>query len=87
MVTSAFFHGGLMHIGMNMLSYAALGKTLENHLGTLFLTFTVMNSVVYSSFLYLSISVITSMIGYNTWMTTQSLGFSGVLFHLLGQCI
>lgn len=74
-----------MHIGMNMLSYAALGKTLENHLGTLFLAFTVVNSVVYSSFLYLFISVIASMIGYSTWMTTQSLGFSGVLFHLLGQ--
>ncbi|GFH56655.1 hypothetical protein CTEN210_13131 [Chaetoceros tenuissimus] len=83
MITSAFFHGGLMHIGMNMLSYAALGKTLENHLGTLFLAFTVVNSVVYSSFLYLFISVIASMIGYSTWMTTQSLGFSGVLFHLL----
>lgn len=76
-----------MHIGMNMLSFAALGRTLENHLGTLFLTFTVINSVVYSSFLYLSVSVIASMFGYSTWMATQSLGFSGVLFHLLGQCI
>ena len=34
-ITSAFLHGGIMHIGMNMMSLVALGGILEPNYGTL----------------------------------------------------
>lgn len=34
LITSAFFHGGLMHIGMNMMSLFYLGASLERLFGT-----------------------------------------------------
>lgn len=33
--TSAFLHGGIMHIAMNMMSLMALGNILETNYGTL----------------------------------------------------
>jgi len=83
MISSAFFHGNLMHIGMNMLSYMTLGKSLEKKFGTVFMTFTVANSVLLTSVIYILIALGTYTVGSEKLMNQNSLGFSGVLFHLL----
>ena len=83
MITSSFFHGSLLHIGMNMMSYIALGKSLERKFGTLFMTFTVAYSVVLTSVIYMIIACATYAVGSEKIMNQHSLGFSGVLFHLL----
>eukprot|EP00979_Chaetoceros_neogracilis_P017668 scaffold10261_cov269-Chaetoceros_neogracile.AAC.10 len=83
MITSSFCHGSLLHIGMNMMSYMALGKLLERKFGTLFMTFTVVNSIVLSSVIYMLIALATYAFGSEKLMNQHSLGFSGVLFHLL----
>ena len=72
-----------MHIGMNMLSYMTLGKSLEKKFGTLFMTFTVAYSVLMTSVIYILIALGTYIVGIGKLMNQNSLGFSGVLFHLL----
>lgn len=72
-----------MHIGMNMFSYMTLGKSLEKKFGTLFMTFTVANSVLLTSVIYILIALVTYTVGSEKLMNQNSLGFSGVLFHLL----
>lgn len=84
-VSSPFFHGSLMHIGMNMLSYAALGKSLEKQFGSLYMTFVVINSIFMTSMLYIAIASIAYICGYAKFFNQHSLGFSCVLFHLLGK--
>jgi membrane associated rhomboid family serine protease len=82
-ITSAFFHGSLMHIGFNMLSLMAVGKSLERHVGSLFTTFTILWSVLLTSAIYIFIALAAHLVGSDKLMNQHSLGFSGVLFHIL----
>lgn len=82
-ISSAFFHGNLMHIGMNMLSFMALGKSLEKCFGTLWITITILWSIVLTSSIEMLIAFAAYMIGSEDLMNQHSLGFSAVLFHLL----
>lgn len=81
-VTSALFHGNLMHIGMNMLSTFHLSAMLEKRLGTLPHLMTTMGAILCTSGVYLLVSWVASLLcGYDAWMYQHSVGFSGVLFH------
>jgi len=83
-VTSCFFHGSLMHIGMNMLSTAAIATMVERRMGTFSYIFTVLWSVILTGIFSILLAL-----GYqwllhdDTLMNEHSLGFSGVMFHLL----
>ena len=83
-VTSCFFHGSIMHIGMNMVSTAAIAALLERRLGTMLLTLTVLWSVLITGVLALVLALGTQwIIGSDSLMNQHSLGFSGIMFHLL----
>ena len=81
LITSPFFHGGLFHIGMNMMSYLAIGRWLEVKTGTLKCCYILMWSILLSNFLYVIICYLIACITSDySWLFYQSIGFSGVLF-------
>lgn len=81
-ITSALFHGSLMHIGMNMMSTFHLSVLLEKRHGTLPHLVMTLGAILWTSALYLFVSWMASfMFGYDAWMYQHSVGFSGVLFH------
>ena len=81
--TSVFFHANFMHIGMNMLSAAAISSALEKKLGTLKLLYSIWLAILFTSAIYIVVAYSAySIFGYNTWMYQHSLGYSGILFHL-----
>lgn len=81
-ITSSFMHGNLMHILMNMISYLTLGSTLERKVGSLFMFFTTLWSILISSIIHIAIAS-TLLLWTKGPFHDNSLGFSGTLFHLL----
>jgi rhomboid protease GluP len=55
-ITSAFVHGGILHIAMNMSSLMHLGLVLENNYGTTKFLFLTAWSLVLTGTLYVSMS-------------------------------
>lgn len=82
-ITSCFFHGNMMHIGMNMISFLAIGGSLEANCGSLWTGVTITLSIILTGVIYLLIALIASLLDYDKLMKQHSLGFSGILFHLL----
>ena len=81
--TSCVFHGGLLHIGFNMMSTAAIGSLLEKRFGTLRHLFTVFVGMFLTSSTYILVACLLSWIcRWDNLMYQHSLGFSGVLFQL-----
>src|SRR2546430_5097084 len=70
-VTAMFLHGGLIHIGFNMMSLMQLGPALEE---------------LYGSARYLFLYVVTGAFGFlvSAWFGNFSLGASGALLGLVG---
>ena len=84
LITGALFHANLMHIFMNMTSTMAIGKMVEQRIGTIMTYLTIAWGILLSSLLYVSISVLLYLTcGYTPLMTQNCIGFSGVIFHLL----
>ena len=82
-VSSAFYHANVMHIGMNMLSMAAVGTLVEKRVGSLSLAVTILASLLLTSLLYLTVAYLAySWCDYTPWMYQHCVGFSGILFHL-----
>lgn len=81
MITSAFLHGGIMHIGMNMMSLVAIGGMLEPVYGTFkFLCLTWL-SILLGGICYLLLAFGTAWITSNwSYLGVSSIGYSGVLF-------
>lgn len=83
-VSSCFFHGSLMHIGMNMMSTAAISTMVERRLGTITYCLTVSWAVLLTGVFYVAIAVAAQrLVGHEDLMHSHSLGFSGIMFHLL----
>jgi len=82
-ITSALFHGGLMHVGMNCMSAMAIGGVLEKRIGTLMMGLTVLWGILLTSVVYVFVSwMLYATFGYEKMMLQHSLGFSGVIFQL-----
>lgn len=82
-ITSALFHGSIMHLGMNMMSTYAIGNSLERRFGTFYYFLTVMWGIVLTSFIYMIISVsIFWIFDVEGPFLQHSVGFSGVIFQL-----
>jgi membrane associated rhomboid family serine protease len=82
-ITSCFFHADLMHVGMNMVSTAAISGILEKRFGTLRHLVTTLWSVLLTSCVYILVAVFLSMgLGYDSLMYQHAVGFSGVIFHM-----
>ena len=71
LVTAMFLHGGLIHIGFNMLALMQFGPALEE---------------LYGSARYLFLYVVTGVFGFlvSAWFGNYSLGASGALLGLIG---
>ena len=83
LITSCFFHGSLMHIGMNMLTAAAVGSFLEKSYGTLRHAFTVLWGILLVPLCYVCVAwVCFTLFKIQGPMYQHSVGFSGVLFQL-----
>ena len=74
LVTAMFLHGGLIHIGFNMMSLMQLGPALEE---------------LYGSARYLFLYVATGAFGFlvSAWFGNLSLGASGALLGLVGAML
>lgn len=82
-ITSALFHGSLMHIGMNMMSTMAIGTSLEKQVGTFTMGLTILWGILLTSTIYTFTSWLLYVVfGYEKMMYQHSLGFSGVIFQL-----
>ncbi|MBV8374975.1 MAG: rhomboid family intramembrane serine protease [Candidatus Eremiobacteraeota bacterium] len=73
-ITSAFLHGGLLHIGVNMISLWNLGRFIEFALGS------------WRTLLVYAVSLVAAGLGvvYLSPPTTFTLGASGAIFGLFG---
>jgi membrane associated rhomboid family serine protease len=83
-LTSCLLHANIMHIGMNMMSFVALGRLLEQRHGTVPFFIMVVWMMIWTSCMYLIIAYSAHLfIQYDQWMYDHSIGFSGVLFHMV----
>lgn len=81
--TSALLHHGPMHLGMNMLSMFALGKMVEQRIGSFRLLFTILASILGTGVVHVAMAWLGAMVlGMHELLRQHSIGFSGVLFHL-----
>jgi membrane associated rhomboid family serine protease len=81
MFTSAFLHGGLMHIGMNMMSLIALGGGLEPAYGTTRFYYITLLSIILEGIFYVTLTYLCAKIsGDISYLYSNSIGYSGVLF-------
>lgn len=78
-VTSAFLHGGALHLGMNMLATATIGHGLECRLGTARLGL----FLVWTTLLAGSIHCGIAWLAGPFYLAQHSLGFSGVIFAMV----
>lgn len=83
LLSSSFTHGGIFHIGMNMMSLMQLGPSLEFKFGTLPYLFMTLWTIVTNGVLYVSISWLAGALsGDESWLVHSGVGYSGVLFTL-----
>lgn len=81
---SSLFHANLMHYVMNMLATGTIGTALEKEVGTLSHCLTVITAIPLTSCVYLFFAFLRSAILNNDSLSYQhSVGFSGVIFHML----
>mmetsp|Transcript_23108 Transcript_23108/g.67318 ORF Transcript_23108/g.67318 Transcript_23108/m.67318 type:complete len:367 (-) Transcript_23108:105-1205(-) len=84
LVTSAFIHGGVLHIAMNMMSMVAIGSSLEQSIGTIQLLLTILWQTLLCGTVSVAVSWVLSFLVFDdlSFSNQNSLGFSGVLFAL-----
>eukprot|EP01102_Stenamoeba_stenopodia_P001948 TRINITY_DN11760_c0_g1_i1.p1 TRINITY_DN11760_c0_g1~~TRINITY_DN11760_c0_g1_i1.p1 ORF type:complete len:363 (+),score=38.80 TRINITY_DN11760_c0_g1_i1:401-1489(+) len=84
LLTAGFFHMGLLHLALNMLSMQSLGAHLEHTMGSFRLGYLTLLFNALVSGLHFTISIIVSRYFDSPEYENQcSVGFSGVLFALL----
>ena len=83
-VTSVLFHSNTLHIIMNMMSSYPLCTLLEQQIGSLRLLYTAFLSLIATACLSIGTALLLQIILHSeTLMYQHSIGFSGILFHLL----
>jgi len=83
-ITSSVFHADFMHIGMNMLSTSAISTVVEKRMGTLRHAFSILWAILLTGFIYLiSAWAVNFFLGYDELLYLPSVGFSGIIFHML----
>ena len=82
-ITSCIFHVNLMHIGMNMLSTFAVSSSVEKRLGTVTHFLSTLWAMLLTGIIYISIAYLWMLLsGRKDLILRQSVGFSGILFHM-----
>ena len=82
-LSSAYLHAGAMHLGVNMLSTAAVGRALETRWGTWRFLGWVFWSAPLAGATHVCLAWLLSLAGFNEFLRQPSIGFSGVLFALV----
>lgn len=81
MISSAFLHAGIFHIGMNMMSLIAIGGLLENLYGSIKFLWITWLSILLGGLCYLALSWSTYYALQDiSYLLSNSIGYSGVLF-------
>lgn len=81
MVSSAFVHGGLMHIAMNMSTLLAIGSALENQYGTIPMLFLTLWCLLLCGATFVCmVWTYAALSGQPGALNTSAVGYSGVLF-------
>lgn len=81
LISSAFTHGGILHIFFNMSSLVQLGSDVEKQFGSAQFIILSLWSVLLTGILYVGISwSLTLITGNLSFIYTSSVGYSGVLF-------
>jgi len=83
LVSSAYLHTGLLHLGVNMMSTAAVGPALEGRLGSVRFVSWIAWAAPLCSSCHVFLAYLMSLLGFPTFLRQHSLGFSGVLFALV----
>ena len=82
-VTSSFLHGGLLHLGMNVASTAAISGALERSAGTVRLLAITLWAVPLAGLVSCALSLLLTFVTRDESFARQhALGFSGVIFAL-----
>jgi len=82
-ISSGLFHGGFLHIGMNMMSTLAIGGLLERTYGTLQQIITILWGLILVPTTEILVALtLYKIFRYENLMYQNSVGFSGVLFQL-----
>jgi membrane associated rhomboid family serine protease len=82
-VSSAFLHLGVLHIGMNMMTLVAMGPSVEACFGTLQFSLLIVAAVLLEGLIYLFMSMLGWWLSSDpSWLHMYAVGFSGVLFTL-----
>lgn len=80
-VSSAFTHSGIFHIGMNMMAFFQLGVGVENTFGSVQFLLITTWAILLSGILYVSsLWCLSVMFNEPSWMQTSAVGYSGILF-------
>ena len=82
LVTSAFVHLNILHIGMNMMTLFSMGTSLEGIFGSLHFFFLVLVYVLFCGLLYVLLAVLELAVWSPSGFAGCAAGFSGVLFAL-----
>ncbi|CAE7601271.1 RBL15, partial [Symbiodinium sp. KB8] len=83
LASSAFLHGGILHILMNMASLLAMGPSVESILGTAQFVTLVLAAVLLEGLIYVCVCVgCWAVTSDAAWLHMYAVGFSGVLFTL-----
>eukprot|EP01083_Nonionella_stella_P092531 259068_1 len=80
--SAAWFHVGILHLAMNMLSLFYLGRRLEQKFGSICTFGLVVLFNFLSGLLYLLLSFLAGFFYHNFWYS-NAIGFSGILFAML----
>lgn len=79
--SSAFLHGGILHIGMNMMSLITLGGLLEPTYGSLRFFWITWSALFLTALNYVFFAWLSTVVMSNpSYMFSNSIGYSGVLF-------
>jgi len=79
-VSAAFTHLSVLHVGMNMMSLVSLGSSLEPLFGTMGFFFLTLLYVVLVGILFLGLATCLALTVTRNYWWTSAAGFSGVLF-------
>jgi membrane associated rhomboid family serine protease len=80
-ISSAFTHSGIFHIGMNMMAMMQLGPAVEKTFGSLVFLLITAWAIVLAGGLYVtSLWAMSDMFDEPSWMNVNAVGYSGILF-------
>lgn len=81
-VTAAYTHGSILHLGMNMVSLVSLGSSLEPLFGSLGFFFLITLYTLFIGVTFLALATAAAFVGATSFWWQSAVGFSGVLFAL-----